>query len=160
MKKKKIAEPDHDFVLEYLSGDCLKGQFFFSSELSIIKCTAGSATISINSRNHEFAAKMNFLLVEATLLSIVTCSDDFQIIMCRFSLQFMNEIYPTLDNKIFEVLPYSAPDLYNEDELEVTNLAFRQICLLDRRKDHPYHHKLVVNLVVNYILEIYGMTRH
>lgn len=158
MKKSKIAEPDYDFEIVSTEGKELVGKSFFTAELSIIKCTKGEAVISINSSNHNFKENTNFLLVDLVLFKIVECTDDFSFKSCRFSAQFLNDVYPILENKIFDVLKHSTPDLYTEQEMEATDLTFRKLCLLCDNKNHAYRHRIAINLVITYILEIYELT--
>lgn len=158
MKQYKIAEPDFDFVVEQTNGKEFIGKRFFTSDVSIIKCTRGEAVIVINSRSHKFKINTNFLLIDAMLFKIVECSDDFTIITCRFSLQFMNEIYPILDNTVIDVLLYSSPDLCDDKYNEATDLTFRKLCILNENRNHAYRHRIAINLVTNYIFEIYELT--
>lgn len=159
MKQYKIAEPDYDFDVTDMAGKDLAGKSFFTAEVAILKCTQGEALISINSRSHKFKANTNFLLSEAVLFKVIECSDDFVMSSCRFSIRFFNGVYPLLNSKVMDVIQYSAPDLYPEQEMEATDLTFRQLCLLHQNKSHAYRHKIVVNLVVNYILQIYEVTQ-
>lgn len=158
MKRLKIAEPQYDFAVIDTDGKEAIGRSFFTAELSIIKCTQGEAVVCINSREHLLKADANFLLADAMLFRIVRCSSDFRMRICRFDLRFLNEVYPMLDNKVIDIMQYSAPDLYSEQEMVLTDLTFAKLCLLSEQKDHAYRHRIAVNLVVNYILEIYELT--
>lgn len=158
MKQYRVAEPNYDFEMTYASGVELVGKNFFTSAVSIVKCMHGEATISVNSRNHTFKANTNFLLTDATHFMIVECSDDFSMTVCRFSMLFMNEVYPVLDNKVFDVLQYSSPDLFSEKNQEASDLIFQQLCILYHNKLHAYRHRIAINLVINYMLEIYELT--
>lgn len=158
MKTKRIAEPDYDFKLETVQGFGLTNKVLFSNEVLIIKCTCGKAQIFINTEKHEFAAETNFILADGVIFKLIECSDDFCVTILRFSPNFFNEIYPMLDNKAIEVMICSAPDLYSKEEMEMTNLIFSQLCMLHHRKEHTYRNKIAVNLMINYILEIYEQT--
>lgn len=158
MKNDKVAEPSYDFEVVESSGKELLGKSFFTSELAIMKCTQGEAIISINSRNHTFKANTNFMLSDAVHFKVIECSDDFSIITCRFSILFLNEIYPVLDNKVLDVLQYSAPDLCSDKSTEASDMTFNQLCILYRNKDHAYRHRVAVSLVITYIFEIYELT--
>ena len=161
MKQKRIAEPDYNFKLEHTSGCDLLGKVFFGFEILILKCTAGEAKILINSEEHRFATDTNFLLSDGVMLKFLECSDDFSIIVLRFSPNFFNEIYPTLDGRVIEVMPFSAPDLYMKEGVELLDLIFRQLCCLHERKEHSYKNKILIHLVISYIFEIYEQTyRH
>ena len=158
MKQHKIAAPDYDFEIVSTKGKGVVGKSFFTSELSIIKCIKGEAMISINSSNHKLKVNTNFLLVDLVLFKIVECTDDFTFTSCRFSAQFLNDVYPILENKIFDVLKFSTPDLSTEQEMEATDLTFRKLCLLYNHKNHAYRHRIAIHLVITYILEIYELT--
>lgn len=158
MKEKKIAEPDYDFKLEVSQGLSQADDVFFSSEILIIKCISGKARISINTKEHDFATNTNFMLVDGTIFKIIKCSEDFKITILRFSQNFFNEIYPMLNGKAIEVMMCSAPDLYSKKEMEMSDLLFRQLCILYYKKEHTYRDKMVVNLTITYILEIYEQT--
>lgn len=158
MKEKKIAEPDYDFKLEVSQGLSQADDMFFSNEILIIKCISGKARISINTKEHDFATNTNFMLVDGTIFKIIKCSEDFKIIILRFSQNFFNEIYPMLNGKAIEVMMCSAPDLYSKKEMEMSDLLFRQLCILYYKKEHTYRDKMVVNLTITYILEIYEQT--
>lgn len=157
MAQYKVAEPDYDFEVAHTRGEEIVGRSFFSSEMSILKCTQGEAIISINSRNHRFSAGTNFMLIETLLFKVIECSPDFMMTSCRFSIRFFNEVYPMLNNKVIDVLEYSAPDLCSAQEMEAADMTFRQLCMIHQHRDHAYRHKIVVNLVVNYILQIYEL---
>lgn len=158
MDKFKVAEPDYDFTIKHTAGKDLLGKKFFTPDVSIIKCTQGEAIITINSRTHSFKAGTNFMLIETILFKVIECSSDFMITTCHFSLLFMNEIYPILDNKVIDVLQYSAPDICSDEMIISSDLIFRQLCILHQNTTHTYRHKVVMNNVVNYIYEIYELT--
>ena len=158
MKVQRIASPDYDFRVESNTAEELKGKFFFTAEESIRKCLKGSATITINSSTHIFKAGSNFFLGGGMYFKIVECSDDFEMISCLFSLQFFNEIYAGIENRITDVLWFSAPDLYTDEELLYTNMTIDKICQLNMNKNYIYRHKIIVNLVLCYIYEIYEFT--
>lgn len=158
MTQSPIAEPDHDFQITHTLGIEQLGKNFLTSEVAILKCTQGHAVISLNSREHSFVAGSNFLLSEAMLFKIVSCSDDCMISTCRFSLQFMNAIYPQVGNKILDVAQHSAPDIYSAQQMVSTNLIFSHLCVLHENKNHTHLHRIAIHLVLNYFLEIYEIT--
>lgn len=161
MKQKRVAEPDYNFKLEHTKGADLLGKVFFGFEVLIIKCTEGEAGILINSEEHRFVADTNFLLSDGVMLKFLECSDDFSITTLRFSSNFFNEIYPMLDGRVIEVMPFSAPDLYTKESVELLDLIFRQLCCLHERQGHSYKNKILIHLVISYIFEIYEQTyRH
>lgn len=158
MKDDRVAEPDYDFEVIEASGADLLGKSFFTSEFAIMKCVNGEATISLNSRNHIFKAGTNFMLTDAIHFQVIECSTDFEIITCRFSILFLNEIFPVLENKVFDVLQYSAPDIFFNKSTECSDMTFRQLCILYQNKNHAYRHRIAVSLVITYMLEIYELT--
>lgn len=160
MKTNKLTEPDYDFELIELSYKEIKDLRAFTSEQAILKCTRGSAVISINSSVHDFKASSNFILFDAMNFSVIECSEDIRVIACKFSAQFLNEIYAGLDNKVIDSLWYSAPDLYSEQEAESINLTFEKLCLLYKNQDHMYRHKIAINLVICYMYEMYEIIYH
>lgn len=158
MDQKKVAEPDYDFRMETLHGFNLTDRVFLSNEVLMLKCIGGVALISINSNEHEFAEGANFLLAEGMIFKVLECSSNFTIVVLRFSLHFFNAIYPMLPGKTIDMMMANAPDLYGKEEMELTDSIFNQLCLLYRKKEHIWRHKIVINLVLNYILDIYEQT--
>lgn len=158
MKNHRIAEPDYSFEMETITEKEVNFGQVFTSKVSIIKCTQGHAVISVNSKTHELKAGANFILIESMLFRVVECSRDFSMTVCCFSMRFFNEIYSALDVKVINMLLYNAPDLCGMDEMGPTDMLFRQLCALYENKEHSYRDKLVVNLVINYALEIYERT--
>lgn len=155
MKQTKIAKPDYDFEIEKTTGVKIGSKQLFTTYVCILKCTHGRATILINSQNHEFMAGTNFMMIEMSLFKVIECSEDFQISICRFSVQFFNEIYSGLDMRVIEILKYSAPDLYPTQDMRSTDLLFHQLELLYENAEHSYRGKIAVNIATNYVLEIY-----
>lgn len=158
MTQKKVAEPDYDFRMETQHGSNLIDKVFLSNEVLILKCTDGVALIAINSEEHEFAMDTNFLLAEGMIFKVLECSSNFTVTILRFSLHFFNAIYPMLPDKTAEVMIYSAPDLYGKEEMMMSDLIFKQLSVLYHAKEHAWRHKIAVNLMINYILEIYEQT--
>ena len=159
MKQRRIAEPDYDFTLEHVYGKEIPHKIFFEREVIIFKATAGEANIQINSEEHLFTSGTNFLLLDGTMLKFIASSDDFSMIILHFSSNFFNEIYPQIDGKVFDVIALSAPDLYGDKEMRMTNLLFEQLCILHGNKEHAFKEKLAVNITLSYIYEIYEQTR-
>lgn len=157
MKIIKATEPNYDFEVIELSNNELKDMCIFTSEVAIYKCIKGNAIISINSSIHKFATSNNFILFDAMNLKVVECSEDIQVIVCRFSVQFLNEIYAVLDNKIIDTLWYSTPDMYAQQEAESINLTFDKLCLLHKNTNLMYRHKIAINLLLCYIYEMYEL---
>ena len=158
MKDRVIAKPDYDFRVEHDRAKDVEGKFFFTDEESILRCTKGSAIVTINSTVHPFNSGSNFFLCSGMYFKIGECSEDFEMTSCVFSIQFFNEIYVNLDNKVNDVLVYSAPDLYTEEETLCTNLTIDKMWLLNEHKDFAYRHKVIVSLVLCYLYEIYEFT--
>lgn len=158
MRQKKIAEPDYDFKLEELHGSTLVDQVFFSNDVLIIKCIAGRANVLINITKHEFLTDANFILPDGVIFKIIECSEDFRMTVLRFSPNFFNGIYPMLDGKTIETMMSSAPDLYSKQNMEMSDLLFRQLCILHHNKEHVFRGKIIVNLTIMYILEIHEQT--
>lgn len=158
MERKKLTEPDYDFVLEHMDGKDVEHKIFFESDMLILKATAGEATILINAEEHQFKSGTNFLLLDGIMLKVVTCSTDFSIEILRFSPNFMNEIYSQIDSKVFDVIAFSAPDLYDEKAMDITGLIFQQLCTLHMNKTHAFKDKMAVNCILNFIYEIYEQT--
>lgn len=158
MKSKKLAEPDYDFVVEQTNGEEFVGKYVFTSEVLIMKFIQGRALISINSHDYELNINSNFILLNCTLIKLIECSDDFLLNTCRFSLQFFNEIYPALDNKVVNTILHCRPDFYNEKKFESVDLMFRLLSNLNKNKDYEYRNRMAVNLTINYIYEMYNLT--
>ena len=155
MKTGKWSEPNYDFELIEISYKEMKDMRMFTSELTILKCIQGDAVISINSSIHNFKTSSNFILFDAMNFSVIECSEDIRVIACRFSVQFLNEVYAVLDNKVIESLWYNAPDLYSEQDTESVNLTFEKLCLLYKNQNHTYRHKVAINLLICYMYEMY-----
>jgi AraC-like DNA-binding protein len=157
MTKIRIAEPDYDFEVRQTLGKELIDKVFFSPELSIIKCTGGKAAILINSQPIDLGINEFLILSEGMLFKVTNCSDDFSITTCRFSIQFMNEVYANVDNTVVLVF-FNIPVLRSELNLEELDLTFRQICILNQNKNHTYRHKLALNYVINFIYQMYELS--
>ncbi len=158
METMKLAEPDYDFVVEQTNGEEFVGKYVFTSEVLIVKCEQGRALMSINSQDYELKANANFMLLDCMLVRMIECSDDFLMTTCRFSLQFFNEIYPVLDNKVVNTILHCRPDFYNETNFESVDLTFQLLCNLHKNAEYEYRNRMAVNLTINYIYEIYNLT--
>lgn len=154
-----IAEPDYNFEVGQSTWEDQIGKIYFTENISILKCTSGRAVISINSQQHILQSNVSFILLDSMLFQVLDRSEDFMMTYCLFSLRFFNEIYPMLDDKVIDGIQFNAPDLYQESDLELADLAFRHLCALYKNKDHAYKNRLAINLVINYILEIYEILR-
>lgn len=157
---KGIAAPDYDFTIRQITAKDILGRSVFTSEGSIIKCISGNAQVLINSSVHDIVQGSNFFLGDAMYFNVSTCSDDFKMISAEFSVQFFNEIYSVLDNKVMDVLWSSAPDLYSENELHATNLTIDKLILLHDNDASCYRHKIAINLVLCYLYENYEITHN
>ena len=157
MIKKRIAEPDYDFEVRHTLGKELIDKVFFSSELSIIKCTRGSAVILINSHLIDLGVNDFLLLSEGMLFKVINCSDEFSTTTCRFSFQFMNEVYANVNNRVVSVF-FDTQVLRSELNLEELDLTFRQICILNQNENHTYRHKLALNYIINFIYQNYELS--
>ncbi|MGL5894392.1 MAG: helix-turn-helix domain-containing protein, partial [Bacteroidales bacterium] len=158
MNLKKLAEPDYDFKLEVLTKQDIEGQIILLDETIILKCTLGSSSISINSRKHHLESGSNFMLAEGLILKFIQPSEDIEITILRFSPLFFNEVYPMLDSKVVECMKLSAPDLEGDTTALMRDLIFLQLCEIYKKSNHVYRNRIVVNLVINYILEIHEQT--
>lgn len=157
MIKKRLAEPDYDFEVRQTLGKELIDKVFFSSELSIIKCTRGNAIILVNSQVIDLGINDLLLLSEGMLCKVISCSNEFSITTCRFSIQFMNEVYANVDNRVILVF-FNTSVLRSELNLEELDLTFRQICILHENEKHAYRHKLALNYVINFIYQMYELS--
>jgi len=157
MTKIRIAEPDYDFEVRQTLGKELIDKVFFSPELSIIKCTGGKAVVLLNSHLIDLGINEFLILSEGMLLKLISCSHEFSITTCRFSIQFMNEVYAIVDNTVVLVF-FNIPVLRSELNLEELDLTFRQICILNQNKNHTYRHKLALNYIVNFIYQMYELS--
>ncbi|MGL4852383.1 MAG: helix-turn-helix domain-containing protein [Phocaeicola sp.] len=157
-KKKEEVVLEYNFELVYLHGNELLNKPFMGIDMVILKCTKGSGTILLNSEKHTFCAGSNFLLSDIIMLKFLECSDDFTMMRLTFSPHYLNEIYPILDIKVYEVIEYSAPDWYSQEEARMSDLMIEQLVILHQQEEHSFRKKLVKNLVINYIYEIYDRT--
>lgn len=155
-----IAEPRYDYEFEHIIGENLINRVFFETEYLILKATSGKATIQINSEVHLFEAGTNFLLSDGSMLKFTECSDDFEMDVIHYSSDFLNEVYPQLDNRIFDIIIYSAPDLYGKEEARMSDLLFEQLHILHSKNRHTFQSKLAINTTINYLYEIYELTQN
>ncbi len=159
--KKRNAEPEYDFEITYTTGSEFSLKNTFITDYQILRCTQGEAIISVNSQIRKFATDSNFLLSEGALFKIVEHSDDFKFTIICFSILFLNEILPIIDNKVVESFRYSAPDICNEEQSNLMNLTIDQLILINKDKDYAYRHRIIQNLAVNYLYQVYEVThRH
>ncbi|MGL4994522.1 MAG: helix-turn-helix domain-containing protein [Bacteroidales bacterium] len=158
MKIKKLAEPDYNFKLETFTKQDIEGQIILFNDTFILKCNTGRSQITINSRKHNLESGSNFMLAEGLILKFIDPSDDLSITMLRFSPLFFNEVYPMLESKVVESIKLSAPDYEGDTTGVMRDLIFQQLCEIYKKSDHVYKNRIVVNLVINYILEIHEST--
>ncbi len=156
-----------DKTIQYtIDGSCNPGIFSLVSVPNIVGCV-GAAIIIIAAIATPIAKSQHmreiwfYVMSGGVMLKFLECSDDFSITTLRFSSNFFNEIYPTLDGRVIEVMPLSAPDLYTKEGVELLDLIFRQLCCLHERQEYSYKNKILIHLVISYIFEIYEQThRH
>lgn len=161
MKKKMAAEPEYDFKVIYSTGSEFSNTHTFVTEFQILRCTHGEAIISLNSRIHKFSTDSNFLLSEGLLFKIVERSDNFKFTILSFSILVFNEIFSILDNKVIESFGYSAPDICSKEQMYFMNLTLEQLVLINKEKNYAYRHRIIQNLTVNYLYQIFEATyRH
>ena len=158
MKYRRIAEPDYDYIYEQIKGVDILGESIFTTDVSFTRCIKGSAKITINSRIHNFVSGANCLVLDSAIFQVVECTNDFVLDVCRFSMQFFNEIYPLLDNKIMEVIMLSSPDRCPIEKMFNSNVTFDKLIHLYNGKDIVFKHKIAMNLVMCYIYETYNST--
>lgn len=158
MQEQNITRQENTFKLEVNTAKEIRSKAFFTSEESIVKCTQGHATITINGSVHHFKTGGNFFLGDGMYLKVIDCSDDFEMNSYIFSLEFFNEIYGMIDNNTINVLWQSAPDLYSNEELLHTNMTIDKIKLLNSDSNCFYKYKILINLVLCYLNEVYEFT--
>lgn len=158
MTHRPIAEPDYNFKLETIQGSSFIDRILFSNDILIIKCISGDATITINAQIHKFRFNSNFLLADNMIFKIQECSEDFAMTILSFSTNFLNIIYPMLEGRIIETMMLSVPDMYSDEDMEMTDMLFRQLCIMATSTEHKYRNKMAVNLTICYMLEICEQT--
>lgn len=158
MKKKRLEEPDHEFRVTTSNLSDMVGKTHFTTELTLMKCVSGSGVIMIDSRKHILAANYNFLLSDLVVFKVLETTEDFLVISFTLSLPFYYELAAGINNNIFSVLPYCAPDLYREDQLQPSDLLFESLCLLYKNREHSNRRTMAMNLVTCYMYEMYELT--
>lgn len=158
MNKNRLIESDYEFRVSTSSLLELVGKTHFTTELTLMKCTSGSAVIAINSKKCTLAANHSFLLLESMVFRVLKKTSDFSVICCAVSLPFYYELSARIDPNVFSILQYGKPDLYNEKELRTVDLLFENLCLLYDNKGHNNRRIMAMNLIVCYIYEMYELT--
>lgn len=158
MKKSRLKEPDFEFHINTSNLSDMVGKTHFTTELTLMKCVSGSAVIAIDSRRHIFAANHSFLLSDLVVFQVLEITEDFSVISCTLSLPFYYELAAGFNSNVFSVLPYSAPDLYREEQLRSADLLFENLCLLYENREHSNRRIMAMNLVICYMYEMYELT--
>lgn len=155
----KIAKPDYDFKIKDYCGAEIMGLVHFASDIIIVKCLRGEANISINAVEYTIKKNIQFIILDTSFIRVLGCSDDFLIKTCSFSLNFFNEIFPILDNNIMNSIQNYTINIFTEENLKFVDLSFQQLCQLSELKDYTYRNALAINIVKNYLMSIYELTR-
>lgn len=158
LSSKTLGQLAYNFELTQLTAQEVLGKVFMGTDMVILRCLEGSATILLNNEEHTFSSGSNFLLCDVIMLKFISCSEDFSLIRITFSPHLLNEIYPILEIKVYEVIECSAPDWYSQEEGRMSDLVVEQFILLQQQEKHTFRNKLIKNLLVNYIYEIYEKT--
>lgn len=158
MPKKRLAIPSYDFKVINLTGKELISNPILRSDMIIFTCIRGDLTLQLNGETHIFRAGTNFLLPDGIVLKFIACSEDAEVNLIAFSTEFMNEIYPVLDLKMYKVLERSAPDWYPLEKHVLTHLLVEQFWLLYKQEKHNYRNQFTKNTLINYLYEIYEQT--
>lgn len=158
MKEDVSTEMDYEFRISTSNLSERVGKTYFTTEMTIMKCISGSAVISINSRKHILNTGHNFLLSDSVIFQVLETTEDFSVVTCFVSLPFYFELATGINSNVFDILPYSAPDLYKIEYLLTADLLFESLCLLYNNCKHGNRRTMVMNIIECYIYEIYELT--
>ncbi len=130
---------------------------FFSSTISIFKCTRGSAVVIKNGKRSDFKRNSHIFLFETVSLDFNSWSDDFEAVHCKITPSLASDLDPYLSNKVWEILYYSIPDIYKSSELEMLNDIFGQLLIIDKVDTMQMKEQLALHTMINYILILYNI---
>lgn len=153
-----IKESNEEFSVTTSDWSDRIGKTLFTSDLSFIRCVSGSAGITIDSAKHTLTANHSFILSEYTAFQVLEKAPDFSVVVISVSLPFYYEIIAGFDGTVFSALLESAPELYEEPELQAADLLFDSLVLLYDKPGHNNHREFAKNLITCYIYEILELT--
>lgn len=154
----KYIEQDYEFRITTSDFSDAIGKTHFVPNLMFIRCISGSAIIDINSIEHTLTEHHSFILTEYMTFQVKEASADFSVTYISISLPFYYEIVAGFEGSIFNVLLYSAPELYKSSDLKAADLLFENLCILYNNKEHHNRRSIAMNLIACYIYEIYELT--
>src|SRR5574344_500857 len=152
-----IEQDDEFRVTTYDFSDTI-GKTHFIAKLVLMKCISGSAIIVIDSIEHALTEYHSFILTEYKTFQVKETSVDFSVTYISISLPFYYEIVAGFEGAIFNVLLYSAPELYKISDLRAADLLFENLCILYKNQGHNNRRSMAMNLIACYIYEIYELT--
>ncbi len=154
----KHIEQDSDFQITTSDFSDTIGKTHFVPNLIFMRCISGDAIITIDSIEHIFTEYHSFILTEYKTFQVKEASTDFSVTYISIRLPFYYEIVAGFEGTIFNVLLYSAPDLYKSSDLKAADLLFESLCILYENKEHNNRRSMAKNLIACYIYEIYELT--
>lgn len=160
LKTKTNIIMNNDFEFRFTTSDLINmsGKAHFITELILMKCDSGTAEIAVDMRKHTLSKGHSFILLEGVVFQLMATSKDFGVTYCTVSLPFYHELATGMDAMIFNVLLYSAPDLYNLDELKAADLIFESLKIIYENNNHHSRRIMAMNLIACYIYEMYDLT--
>ncbi len=154
----KYIEQDYEFRITTSDFSNAIGKTHFITDLIIMRCIAGNAIIVIDSIEHTLNEYHSFILTEYMTFQVKEASVDFSVTYISISLPFYYEIVAGFEGCIFNVLLYSAPELYKISDLKTADLLFENLCLLYKNRKHNNRRYMTMNLIACYIYEMYELT--
>lgn len=149
---------DYEFRITTTDFSDTIGKTHFVPNLVFMRCSSGHAIIAIDSIEHPFTEGHSFILSEYMTFQIKETSKDFSATYISISLPFYYEIVAGFEGSIFNVLLYSAPELYKSSDLKAADLLFENICILYEHKEHNNRRNMAMNLIACYLYELYELT--
>lgn len=145
------------FNIIHINKETLKNNSLFANSFSIFKCVCGSAAVKKDEREYRLCNGVHFIASETSLMIINECSDDFRCIECQIDINFVSEIYPYLDSKIWSVLEHSHPESCKVNEFDMLDVIFSQLCIIYEIDNFYYKKQISIHTLLNYIYVIYNL---
>ena len=159
MEKSNCIDSECGFEIVSIDANSIKKCNIFINTFSIFKCTNGHAIIEKNGVAYHFCCGTHLCLSETAHLRIVQFSEDFICVACNIDISFTTELYPYLDNKIWNVLDHSNPEDVKLKEFQMLDIIFGQLNIIYNVDNFQFKRQIALHTMINYILVTYNILK-
>ena len=159
MEKSNCIDSECGFEIVSIDANSIKKCNIFINTFSIFKCTNGHAIIEKNGVAYHFCCGTHLCLSETAHLRIVQFSEDFTCVACNIDISFTTELYPYLDNKIWNVLDHSNPEDVKLKEFQMLDIIFGQLNIIYNVDNFQFKRQIALHTMINYILVTYNILK-